>query len=195
MAREKGSKNKMKPVDGGKHSKNIENFERQLEKYGKSKVREYIENSFDYGDADDEDKVQIYEELTSLLDENKAILAPTKRLVDDIMLVLGADDEENNSQKRYIRGLAEKNALVEERTSSDGVVVAGQPDDFKVMDSDLDMQIVYYEQRLTSLKYEKLRRMSADYRVTLEIMIDVMKPHKRFSKDSTCDYQSQEVDY
>jgi division protein CdvB (Snf7/Vps24/ESCRT-III family) len=40
----------------------------------------------------------IFEELKSLLEENKAILAPSKSSVDEIMLILGPDDEENNAQ-------------------------------------------------------------------------------------------------
>jgi hypothetical protein len=98
VAREKGSKNKAKVVEGGKHSKNIGNYERQLDKYGPSKVREFIESSPEYGDAEEEDKVAIFEELKSLLEENKAILAPSKTSVDEIMLILGPDDEENNAQ-------------------------------------------------------------------------------------------------
>jgi hypothetical protein len=88
--------------------------------------------------------------------------------------------------------LAEKRPLVEERKDDSGAIVAGQPDDFKITDSDINVQITYYEQRLTTLQYEQLRRISADYRTTLEIMIDVMTPTLKRARDSTCDYQSQE---
>jgi hypothetical protein len=53
--------------------------------------------------------------------------------------------------------LAEKRPLVEERKDDSGAIVAGQPDDFKITDSDINVQITYYEQRLTTLKYEQLR--------------------------------------
>jgi hypothetical protein len=50
MARERGSKNKSLSLRVG--SKNIGNYERQLDKYGPSKeVREFIESSPEYGDA------------------------------------------------------------------------------------------------------------------------------------------------
>jgi hypothetical protein len=217
MAREKGSKNKSKVVDDGKHSKNIGNYEKQLAKYGSSKLREFIQSSPEYGDADNEEQIIILEELKSLLDENKSILLPSKNNVDEIMLLLGADDEENNNQvyllfskmfwkhtefiiindlidkqKRLIRALADRHPLVEERQDESGAIIAGQPDEFKITDFDLEVQITFYEQRLTALKYEQLRRISADYRITLEIMIEVMTPANKRVRDTTCDYQSQE---
>jgi hypothetical protein len=93
MAREKGSKN-----NDGKHSKNIANYEKQLSKYGSSKFREFIQSSPEYGDADNDEQILILEELKSLLDESKSISLPSKNNIDEIMLLLGADNEENKNQ-------------------------------------------------------------------------------------------------
>jgi hypothetical protein len=62
------------------------------------KLREFVQSSPEYGDADNEEQMVILEELKSLLDENKSILLPSKNDVGKIMLFLGADDEENNNQ-------------------------------------------------------------------------------------------------
>jgi hypothetical protein len=46
--------------------------------------------------------------------------------------------------------------LVEERQDKSDAIVAGQPDEFKITDFDLEVQITFYEQRLTALKNEQL---------------------------------------